>query len=119
MQTSRSIRQPGGKLVAIWLIEADLDLSRFRSNSFEVERPKGSGRRQAFPELDQIAYFGAEQACEQILRGQRPILREAIERVSSQPSRNWKATVQGVRTAAPAKAPVRRSSSARCASARG
>jgi predicted NUDIX family NTP pyrophosphohydrolase len=71
-------RLPGGKWVHAWLVEADLDLTQLRSNTFELEWPRGSGRRQMFPEVDRAAYVPAAAALAKIHKGQRPILEEAI-----------------------------------------
>jgi predicted NUDIX family NTP pyrophosphohydrolase len=78
-------RLPGGKVVHAWLLEADLDLSQLQSNLFEIEWPPRSGRRQAFPEVDQAAYVPAAAALEKIHRGQRPILEEALRRIQDAP----------------------------------
>jgi predicted NUDIX family NTP pyrophosphohydrolase len=43
-------RLKSGKTVLCWLVEADLDLAGFCSNSFEMEWPRGSGRRITAPE---------------------------------------------------------------------
>ena len=40
-----------------WALEADFDLAPFASNTFEIEWPPKSGRRQSFPEIDRIAWF--------------------------------------------------------------
>ena len=77
-------RLPGGKWVHAWLVEADLDLSALRSNTFELEWPPRSGRMQAFPEVDEAAYVPAAQALVKIHKGQRPILEEAIARTAAQ-----------------------------------
>ena len=42
-----AIRQAGGKLVHAFAAEADIDPSAVRSNSFEIEWPPRSGRRQS------------------------------------------------------------------------
>lgn len=76
-------RQTSGKLVHCWLAAADLDLDDFRSNSFELEWPKGSGRRRAFPEIDRVAYMKPAEALTKIHPGQRPILLEALEKLAS------------------------------------
>jgi len=76
-------RTPGGKLVLAWLVAADLDLSALRSNRFDMEWPRGSGRVRSFPEVDAAAYFPVETALEKIHRGQRPILVEAAARLAS------------------------------------
>lgn len=77
------LKQKGGKLVFAWLAEADLDLSRFRSNRFEMEWPPRSSRRASFPEIDRVAYFDPGAALAKILPGQAPFIQEARERLSS------------------------------------
>lgn len=76
-------RLPGGKVVQAWMTQADLDLTAFRSNSFEMEWPRGSGQMRSFPEVDQAAYVPADEALIKIHRGQRPILLEARQRLGA------------------------------------
>ncbi len=45
----KSEKQPSGKLVTIFSTETDLDESKMKSNTFEMEWPKKSGKRQSFP----------------------------------------------------------------------
>lgn len=75
-------RLPGGKHLHVWLVEAELDLDALRSNDFEMEWPRGSGRRKRFPEIDKAAYFPGPTALMKIHRGQQPVLREAIDRLA-------------------------------------
>ena len=75
-------RTKGGKTIVAWLVAAELDLSRVVSNTFEMEWPPRSGRTQTFPEVDRAAYFAPRAALEKIHLGQRPILLEAISRIS-------------------------------------
>lgn len=79
------VKQKGGKVVAAWMVEADPDLAVFRSNTFELELPRGSGRRVSFPEIDRIAWFAPEAALAKIIPGQAPILREALQNMGAQP----------------------------------
>ncbi|MDQ0464377.1 putative NUDIX family NTP pyrophosphohydrolase [Caulobacter ginsengisoli] len=72
------VKQAGGKQVLAWLTEADLDLSAFRCETFEMEWPPRSGRRQAFPEVDQVRYWPPGEALARILAGQRPLIEEAL-----------------------------------------
>jgi predicted NUDIX family NTP pyrophosphohydrolase len=72
------LRQKSGKRVAAWLTEADLDLGGFRSNTFEIEWPRGSGRIRSFPECDHAAYFAPAEALEKILPGQRAFIEAAL-----------------------------------------
>lgn len=75
-------RTPGGKVIHAWLVEADLDLSGLKSNLFEMEWPRGSGRVRTFPEVDRAAYFPPEVALTKAHRGQVPILLEALRRLA-------------------------------------
>ena len=74
------IRQRGGKLVQAWAVEGDLDVSRLRSNTFQMEWPPRSGRFRDFPEVDRAEWFSLAEARERILTGQRPLLDE-LERL--------------------------------------
>ncbi len=71
----------GGKLIHCWMAEADLDLTAFRSETFDLEWPPRSGRRIACPEVDAIGYFGKPEAMQRIHAGQRPILEAAFARL--------------------------------------
>jgi predicted NUDIX family NTP pyrophosphohydrolase len=70
------VKQKSGKTVYAWAFEADFDLAAFASNTFEIEWPPRSGKRQRFPEIDRIAYFTLSTAAEKIIAYQRPLLRE-------------------------------------------
>jgi predicted NUDIX family NTP pyrophosphohydrolase len=74
-------RQKSGKVIHCWMVEADLDLGAFRSNTFELEWPKGSGRTTTYPEIDRVAYLDPETAFRKILPGQAPLVAEALERL--------------------------------------
>ena len=67
-------RQSGGKVVHVWAVEDDWDAAELRSNSFEMEWPPKSGRRQQFPELDRAAWFNVADARARILKGQAVFL---------------------------------------------
>lgn len=75
------VKQRSGKVVHAWAIEADFDLSTFASNSFEIEWPPKSGRRQRFAEIDRIAYFTLPVAMIKIIGYQQPLLRELERRL--------------------------------------
>src|SRR5215510_2077820 len=46
------VRQKAGKQVVAFAVEGDLDIAAIVSNSFEMEWPPRSGRKQSFPEID-------------------------------------------------------------------
>jgi predicted NUDIX family NTP pyrophosphohydrolase len=68
------IRQRGGKRVHAFAVRGDLDVQSVASNTFEMQWPPGSGRLQAFPEIDRAAWFTLPVARTKILEGQRPLL---------------------------------------------
>jgi len=72
------VRQKGGKRVLAWAFEAppgELDLTVLpASNTFELEWPPKSGKRQTFPEIDKLAFFTLEEAHVKILSAQSELL---------------------------------------------
>jgi predicted NUDIX family NTP pyrophosphohydrolase len=64
------VRQRGGKVVTVWAVEGDLDASTIVSNTFEMEWPPKSGRRQAFPEIDRADWFDLASARPKVVGGQ-------------------------------------------------
>src|SRR5579862_6584185 len=68
------IKQAGGKIVRAWAIAGELDPATIRSNSFEMEWPPRSGKRQSFPEIDRAAWFALDEAKTRINKGQAALL---------------------------------------------
>lgn len=68
------IKQPSGKYVTTYSVEADLDLTGAISNTFELEWPRGSGKIQQFPEIDKVDWFTVAEARTKLLKGQVPFL---------------------------------------------
>jgi predicted NUDIX family NTP pyrophosphohydrolase len=75
------VNQKSGKVVHAFAFEADFKLDAFASNTFEMEWPPRSGRRQSFPEIDRIAYFPLPIATIKIIAYQQPLLREIEQRL--------------------------------------
>jgi predicted NUDIX family NTP pyrophosphohydrolase len=69
-----SIVQKGGKTVHGWAIEGDLDPATAVSNTFELAWPPGTGRRQFYPEIDRVGWFGPDEARRLIKETQIPLL---------------------------------------------
>ena len=70
------IRQQGGKVVDAWAFEGDCDADSLKSTTFSLEWPRGSGRRQEFPEVDRAGWFGLDEARRKILPAQAALLDE-------------------------------------------
>jgi predicted NUDIX family NTP pyrophosphohydrolase len=77
-------KQKGGKVVSAWAVEADFDASEMRSNTFEMEWPPRSGRRQSFPEVDRGAWFSVEEALRKINPAQAGFLDELVAILDAQ-----------------------------------
>jgi predicted NUDIX family NTP pyrophosphohydrolase len=69
-----TVKQPSGKMLTVFAVAADLDVAGFRSNTFTLEWPKGSGRLQEFPELDRVGWFPMAVAETKLLKGHRVFL---------------------------------------------
>ena len=69
-------RQSSKKTVVAWAreitadVDFDLDLDNVDSNTFEMEWPPRSGRKQAFPEIDRAAWFDLDTARRKVVTGQ-------------------------------------------------
>ncbi len=73
------VQQAGGKYVRAWAAEGDLDPATAVSNTFEVEWPPGSGRLQAFPEFDRVAWFSPQEAMTRIVAAQATFVERLLE----------------------------------------
>jgi predicted NUDIX family NTP pyrophosphohydrolase len=74
-----SVKQSGGKVVTTFAVEGDFDLDGFRSNTFEMEWPRGSGRMREFPEVDRAEWVTVDVAREKLVKGQVPVLDALLE----------------------------------------
>lgn len=58
-----SVRQKGGKSVHAWAFAGTWDpADGLPSNTFEIEWPPRSGRKQTFPEVDRAGFFDLDEA---------------------------------------------------------
>ncbi len=69
-----ALKQPSGKVITVFAVEADVDVTDAHSNTFEIEWPKGSGKLREFPEVDRVGWFTVARARAKLLKGQRPFL---------------------------------------------
>lgn len=76
-------KQPGGKIVSAWSVEAraEIDVAAIKSNSFTMEWPPRSGSMKEFPEVDRAGWFSLPEAEVKMLVGQRPMLSDLAERL--------------------------------------
>ena len=74
------IRQPSGKLVRAWAIQAPtFTVEPVVSNEFELEWPPKSGRHQLFPEVDRAEWMSAGMAGQKLVKGQIAFIDRLME----------------------------------------
>lgn len=79
VQDLGAAKQPSGKVLTVFGVAADLDITGFRSNTFTMEWPRGSGRLREFPELDRVEWLSLPVARVKLLTGQRVFLERLLE----------------------------------------
>jgi predicted NUDIX family NTP pyrophosphohydrolase len=77
------VRQRNRKVVTAWAAEGDLDPAAVRSNTFSMEWPPRSGRRQEFPEIDRAEWFGLARARVKLVEAQSAFVDRLEERLSA------------------------------------
>ncbi len=80
-----SITQKGGKRVIAWAFKGDCDPGKIKSNTFIIEWPPRSGKKQEFPEIDRAAWFIVDKAKTRINSAQVAFierLEQIIKRIS-------------------------------------
>ncbi len=80
------VRQAGGKIVEAWAVAGELDPAAVVSNSFDMEWPPRSGRKQSFPEIDRAQWFSLDEARLRINKGQVALLDELVSLIA----REWR-----------------------------
>ena len=74
-------KQSSGKVVYAWAVQADCDPSAVKSNTFSMDCPPKSGKRQEFPEIDRADWFDIASARKKIVKGQIPLIDQLERRV--------------------------------------
>jgi predicted NUDIX family NTP pyrophosphohydrolase len=68
------VRQRNGKRVIAFIGEGEFDPTALVSNTFEIDWPPRSGRRQIFPEVDRAEWFDIELARTKLITAQVELL---------------------------------------------
>jgi len=74
------VKVASGKTIQAWAVEGDCDPDALKSNTFEMEWPPRSGKKQQFPEVDRGGWFNLDEAKEKINKGQVPFIEELKEK---------------------------------------
>jgi predicted NUDIX family NTP pyrophosphohydrolase len=73
-----SRKQASGKTITAWAFEGDCDASTVKSNTFAMEWPPRSGKREEFPEVDRAGWFSIPDAKVKIIKGQLGFVDELV-----------------------------------------
>ncbi|MEV4644630.1 NUDIX domain-containing protein [Saccharopolyspora sp. NPDC049357] len=68
------VKLRSGKVIQAWAAEGDFDVEALRSNTFDLEWPPRSGRRQTFPEVDRALWCDADTARTKLNPAQTPFV---------------------------------------------
>lgn len=74
------VKLKSGKIIHAFAMRGDVEPEKIRSNSFELEWPPHSGKKQQFPEVDRAGWFTIAEAKEKINNAQTGLLSE-LERI--------------------------------------
>lgn len=76
-------RLSSGKVITVFTAEQDFQPESIVSNTFPLEWPKGSGRIQHFPEIDDARWFPVPAARDKLVKGQIPVLDALLKELGS------------------------------------
>jgi predicted NUDIX family NTP pyrophosphohydrolase len=69
------------KLVTAWAVEGSIDARRAHSNTFTMEWPPKTGRKQEFPEVDRAGWFAPAVAEQKLVKGQVELVARLCEQI--------------------------------------
>lgn len=76
-------KQPSGKVITVYVVDySDKSLEFVKSNNFEIEWPKGSGKTSIFPEVDKAQWHTGGIAMKKLVKGQVAIIEELQQQLS-------------------------------------
>ena len=75
------IKQPSRKIVRVFAVEQDIDISGIESNLFSLEWPPKSGNIHEFPEVDRGGWFDVRDARIKLQKGQVGFLDRLMEKL--------------------------------------
>jgi predicted NUDIX family NTP pyrophosphohydrolase len=84
LQPLGEVRQLGGKRVIAFAGEGHFDPTALASNTFDIEWPPRSGRRQSFPEVDRAEWFNINSARQKMLSAQVELLDRLLAIVAAE-----------------------------------
>jgi predicted NUDIX family NTP pyrophosphohydrolase len=71
-----------GKIIHAWAIKGDINHETIFSNSFEMEWPPKSGKKQSFPEIDRAGWFNKDEALLKINATQAALVADLLSKIT-------------------------------------
>lgn len=75
-------KRSDGKTIKAWAVEADLDTLTVKSNTFEMEWPPKSGKKQHFSEIDKAEWIPLQDASLKMHKGQPVFLERLAQKLN-------------------------------------
>lgn len=69
------VKRKDGKIIQAWAAEGQVNEDEVKSNTFEMEWPPKSGKKQEFPEIDRAVWFSLESAAQKLQDAQIEFLK--------------------------------------------
>lgn len=76
------IKQNSGKFIYAFAAQGDINPKTIKSNTFEMEWPPKSGKKQIFPEIDKGEWFNILQAKQKLLGPQAALIDELANKLN-------------------------------------
>ncbi|MBS1600653.1 MAG: NUDIX domain-containing protein [Bacteroidetes bacterium] len=73
------VKQKSGKLIFAFALEHDIDVTKIKSNHFELEWPPHSGKKTQFPEIDRADWFFVDEALKKMNAAQANLIKQLME----------------------------------------
>lgn len=73
----------GNKILTAWAVEGSIDSRRVSSNTFTMEWPPRSGKKQEFPEVDRAGWFAPGIAKQKLVKGQVELVDRLCEQLGA------------------------------------
>lgn len=75
------IQQHNNKKVTAWAVQSSIDVTTAKSNTFEIEWPPKSGKKQKFAEIDRAEWFSLTEAAPKVIKGQAELFERLAEKL--------------------------------------
>lgn len=82
--TLTPVKMKSGKIIYAFALEHNFDTAKIKSNTFSIEWPPKSGKKQEFPEIDRGEWFDSETCKLKLNESQIPFIEELLEILDQQ-----------------------------------